>query len=148
MPANDRMDWLIEKATELGAASIQPLMSERSVLRLKGERADKKLAHWRAVAVAACEQCGRNRVPEVHPVMSHAGRLAQGEHCRSGRCRGQRGCCCRCSPARRALAMAVQRTLARRHVSERPRRRPEPRRRSRRPGLRLCARHAGAARAG
>ena len=69
MPANERMDWLIEKATELGAASIQPLMSERSVLRIKGERADKKLAHWRGVAVAACEQCGRNRLPVIREVM-------------------------------------------------------------------------------
>lgn len=68
MPANDRMDWLVEKATELGVASIQPLMTERSVLRLKGERADKKVAHWHAVAVAACEQCGGNRVPVIHPV--------------------------------------------------------------------------------
>lgn len=72
MPANDRMDWLIEKATELGAASIQPLMSERSVLRLKGERADKKLAHWRGVAIAACEQCGRNRVPVIHDIVTLA----------------------------------------------------------------------------
>ncbi len=69
MPANERMDWLIEKATELGAASIQPLISERSVLRIKGERADKKLAHWRGVAVAACEQCGRNRLPVIREVM-------------------------------------------------------------------------------
>ena len=72
MPANDRMDWLVEKATELGAASIQPLMTERSVLRLSGERAQKKQAHWQSVAVAACEQCGRNRVPVVHPVMGLA----------------------------------------------------------------------------
>ena len=70
VPANDRMDWLVEKATELGVASIQPLMTERSVLRLSGERADKKRAHWQAVAVAACEQCGRNQVPVVHPVMN------------------------------------------------------------------------------
>jgi 16S rRNA (uracil1498-N3)-methyltransferase len=49
MPANDRMDWLVEKATELGVASIQPLMAERSVLRLTGERAEKKLAHWRGI---------------------------------------------------------------------------------------------------
>ncbi|MBU0588169.1 MAG: 16S rRNA (uracil(1498)-N(3))-methyltransferase [Gammaproteobacteria bacterium] len=70
MPANERMDWLVEKATELGVASIQPLTSERSVLRLSGERADKKLAHWRGIAIAACEQCGRNRVPLVHPVQS------------------------------------------------------------------------------
>ena len=64
--ANDRMDWLVEKATELGVASITPLVAERSVLKLKGERADKKLAHWQSVAVAAAEQCGRNRVPTVH----------------------------------------------------------------------------------
>lgn len=76
VPANDRMDWLVEKATELGVTSIQPLMTERSVLRLSGERADKKRAHWQAVAVAACEQCGRNRVPEVHAVMNLAAWLA------------------------------------------------------------------------
>jgi 16S rRNA (uracil1498-N3)-methyltransferase len=68
MPANERMDWLVEKASELGAASITPLMAERSVLRLKGERADKKVAHWQGVAIAACEQCGRNRLPPVHAV--------------------------------------------------------------------------------
>ncbi len=70
MPANDRMDWLVEKATELGVASIQPLMTERSVLRLTGERAEKKVAHWQSVAVSACEQCGGNRVPVIHPVLS------------------------------------------------------------------------------
>lgn len=70
MPANDRMDWLIEKATELGVASIQPLMTERSVLRLAGERAEKKVAHWQSVAISACEQCGGNRVPTVHPVQT------------------------------------------------------------------------------
>jgi 16S rRNA (uracil1498-N3)-methyltransferase len=68
MPANERMDWLVEKATELGVASIQPLVAERSVLRLAGERAQKKQAHWQAIAIAACEQCGRNRVPQVHAV--------------------------------------------------------------------------------
>jgi 16S rRNA (uracil1498-N3)-methyltransferase len=71
MPANDRMDWLVEKAAELGVASIQPLMTERSVLRLTGERAEKKVAHWQSVAVAACEQCGGNRVPQVHAVMGY-----------------------------------------------------------------------------
>jgi 16S rRNA (uracil1498-N3)-methyltransferase len=70
MPANDRMDWLVEKAAELGVASIQPLMTERTVLRLKGERAEKKQAHWQAVAVSACEQCGGNRVPVVHAVQT------------------------------------------------------------------------------
>ncbi len=64
--ANERMDWLVEKATELGVASITPLVAERSVLKLKGERAEKKLAHWQGVAVAAAEQCGRNRVPSIH----------------------------------------------------------------------------------
>jgi 16S rRNA (uracil1498-N3)-methyltransferase len=66
LTANERMDWLMEKATELGVASIQPLVTARSVLRVAGERAQKKRDHWQAVAVAACEQCGRNRVPKVH----------------------------------------------------------------------------------
>jgi 16S rRNA (uracil1498-N3)-methyltransferase len=68
MPANDRMDWLVEKATELGVASVQPLHTAHSVLRLSGDRATKKQAHWQSVAVAACEQCGGNRVPVVQPV--------------------------------------------------------------------------------
>jgi 16S rRNA (uracil1498-N3)-methyltransferase len=68
MPANERMDWLVEKAAELGVASIQPLMTERSVLRLAAERATKKVEHWQSVAIAACEQCGGNRVPTVHAV--------------------------------------------------------------------------------
>lgn len=68
MPANERMDWLVEKAAELGAASIQPLLAQRSVLKLQGERADRKQAHWQAIAIAACEQSGRNRVPPVHAV--------------------------------------------------------------------------------
>ncbi len=70
VPANDRMDWLVEKATELGVISIQALMTERSVLRLSGERAEKKRVHWQAIAIAACEQCGRNQVPSIHPVMN------------------------------------------------------------------------------
>ena len=78
MPANERMDWLVEKATELGVSSIQPLMSERSVLRLSGERATKKQQHWHSVAVSACEQCGGNRVPLVHPVTSLAAWLKTG----------------------------------------------------------------------
>ena len=65
MPANERMDTVIEKAAELGAARIQPLVCERSVLRVAGDRAERKAAHWQAVAAAACEQCGRNRVPAV-----------------------------------------------------------------------------------
>jgi 16S rRNA (uracil1498-N3)-methyltransferase len=65
MPANERMDWLVEKATELGVHRITPLMTERSVIRLTGERAEKKQAHWQAVAASASEQCGRNRVPVI-----------------------------------------------------------------------------------
>lgn len=76
MPANDRMDWLVEKATELGVASIRPLVTAHTVLRLKGERAEKKQAHWQSVAVATCEQCGGNRVPTVHPVTDFGDWLA------------------------------------------------------------------------
>jgi len=68
MPANERMDWLVEKAAELGVASLQPLHTAHSVLRLSGDRATKKQGHWQSVAVAACEQCGGNRVPTVAPV--------------------------------------------------------------------------------
>ena len=70
MPANERMDWLVEKAAELGVASIQPLLAQRSVLRLQGERAQKKQAHWQGVAIAACEQSGRNRIPAVLPILA------------------------------------------------------------------------------
>jgi 16S rRNA (uracil1498-N3)-methyltransferase len=77
MPANERMDWLVEKAVELGVASIQPLMTQRTVLRLSGDRAAKKQNHWQSIAVAACEQCGGNRVPVVHPVMSFDAWLEQ-----------------------------------------------------------------------
>lgn len=70
VPANERMDWLVEKATELGVASIQPLLTRRSVLRLSGERAAKRVAHWQAVAIAACEQSGRTAVPWVRPLLA------------------------------------------------------------------------------
>lgn len=74
--ANERMDWLVEKAAELGAASLTPLEAARSVLKLRGDRADKKRAHWQGVAVAACEQCGRNRVPPVCAAQTLAAWLA------------------------------------------------------------------------
>lgn len=70
VPANDRMDTIVEKAAELGVYAIQPLMCERAVLRLSGERAAKKVAHWQAVAISACEQCGRAVVPVIEPVRS------------------------------------------------------------------------------
>lgn len=81
MPANERMDTLVEKATELGVFAIQPLLTERSVLRLTGERAERKRAHWQGVAVAAAEQCGRTRVPAVEPVRRLDSWLTQAPAC-------------------------------------------------------------------
>jgi len=66
--AGERMDYSLQKATELGVSAIQPLSTERSLVKLAGERADKRLQHWQHVVIAACEQCGRNRVPVVAPV--------------------------------------------------------------------------------
>jgi 16S rRNA (uracil1498-N3)-methyltransferase len=63
--SGDRMDTTLQKATELGVRSIIPLESERSVVRLSSDRAEKRLAHWRNVTLAACEQCGRNRPPSI-----------------------------------------------------------------------------------
>ena len=61
----ERMDWIIQKATELGASRIVPVFTKRSVVRLDEKQAERKLQHWRAIAVAACEQCGRNRIPDL-----------------------------------------------------------------------------------
>jgi 16S rRNA (uracil1498-N3)-methyltransferase len=77
MPANERMDLLVEKATELGVATVQPLLCARSVLRLAGDRAQRKRAHWQGIAAAAAEQCGRTRVPEVAAVQTLDAFLAQ-----------------------------------------------------------------------
>jgi 16S rRNA (uracil1498-N3)-methyltransferase len=68
LPEASKMDWIIEKAVELGAAAIQPLAARRCVVRLSGERAEKKLAHWQGVIVAASEQSGRNRLAHLAPV--------------------------------------------------------------------------------
>ena len=65
LPEADKIDSIIQKSVELGVAWVQPVICDRSVVRLKGERAARREAHWRRVAIAACEQCGRNRVPEV-----------------------------------------------------------------------------------
>lgn len=65
MPTNERMDTLIEKATELGAARIIPLVSTRSVLRLDGDRARARQARWQSIARSASEQCGRTRLPVI-----------------------------------------------------------------------------------
>ncbi|MCL2589583.1 MAG: 16S rRNA (uracil(1498)-N(3))-methyltransferase [Betaproteobacteria bacterium] len=77
LASGDKMDWVIQKAVELGAIGIVPVQAERSVLRLAGERADKRLEHWRQVVIAACEQCGRNRLPSVAPVQSLTACLVQ-----------------------------------------------------------------------
>lgn len=66
----EKMEWVIQKAVELGVASITPLLSDRSVVRLDQERLNKKQQQWQAIAIAACEQCGRNRVPVVHPALT------------------------------------------------------------------------------
>ncbi|HEY3599827.1 MAG TPA: 16S rRNA (uracil(1498)-N(3))-methyltransferase [Paraburkholderia sp.] len=64
---SDKMDWLIEKAVELGASAFAPLTTTRSVVRLSGERAQRRQVHWQRIVQASCEQCGRNRLPEVLP---------------------------------------------------------------------------------
>jgi 16S rRNA (uracil1498-N3)-methyltransferase len=66
----ERMDWIVQKSTELGVSEMTPLFSERCEVKLKGERADKKLQHWRQVAISACEQCGRNLLPRIHSPMT------------------------------------------------------------------------------
>lgn len=77
----DKMDWVVQKAVELGVAAIQPVAAERSVLRLAGERAVKRVEHWGQIAISACEQSGRNRVPAVAPVVTLTAYLAaHGEH--------------------------------------------------------------------
>lgn len=68
LPEGSKMDWIVEKAVELGVAAIQPLAAQRSVVRLSGERADKRQAHWQGVIVAASEQSGRNRLAQLHPL--------------------------------------------------------------------------------
>ena len=68
--SSDRMDYTVRKAVELGVAAIHPVLAARSVARPKGERADNRRAHWQKVVISACEQCGRNRIPEVHPLLS------------------------------------------------------------------------------
>ena len=68
----ERMDWVVQKATELGVSAITPLRSERTEVRLSGERAEKKLRHWQQIATSACEQCGRNRLPNIQPAQNLA----------------------------------------------------------------------------
>ena len=69
LPAADKMDWVLQKAVELGVASIQPVAAKRSVVRLSGDKMERRQQHWRNVAIAACEQCGANLVPAVVPLL-------------------------------------------------------------------------------
>lgn len=66
MCTSDKMDWIVQKATELGVAEILPVQTQRSVAKLSGARAEKRAEHWRSVAISACEQCGRNTLPQIH----------------------------------------------------------------------------------
>lgn len=66
LSSSEKMDWVIQKATELGVAEIQPIDTERSVARLSAERVEKRLDHWQQVAISACEQCGRNTLPLIY----------------------------------------------------------------------------------
>ena len=65
LPESGKMDWIIEKAVELGAAGIQPLTAQRCVTRLNAERAEKRRTHWHSILASSCEQCGRNRLPQL-----------------------------------------------------------------------------------
>lgn len=89
LAAGDKMDWVFQKAVELGANRLVPVAASRSVLKLSGDRADKRLEHWRGVVTAACEQSGRDTVPEVTellPLPHYLGRLREappaGDHVR------------------------------------------------------------------
>ncbi|MDO8960235.1 MAG: 16S rRNA (uracil(1498)-N(3))-methyltransferase [Rhodocyclaceae bacterium] len=77
LPSGDKMDWVVEKCVELGVTAIQPIAAKRSVIRLSAERMERRVAHWNAIAAAACEQCGRNRVPVVTPILDLPRYLAQ-----------------------------------------------------------------------
>jgi len=91
LPAGDKMDWVIEKAVELGVDAVQPLIARRSIVRLDAERAARRLEHWRRIAVAACMQCGRDRVPTVAPPLALERWLADGGGTESPRPRGAGG---------------------------------------------------------
>lgn len=73
----ERMDWVLQKATELGVTTISPLFTERTEVRLKGDRLEKKIAHWQQVIISACEQCQRNRLPELRAPVNFADFIQQ-----------------------------------------------------------------------
>lgn len=67
--ANEKMDWIIQKAVEQGVTCIQPITTSRTLVRLTGERADKRWLHWQKIVISACEQCGRNKIPQLLPLL-------------------------------------------------------------------------------
>jgi 16S rRNA (uracil1498-N3)-methyltransferase len=77
--SGDRMDYTVQKAVELGVAAIQPLITRKGVVRLEGKRAESRVEHWRKIVIAACEQCGRNRIPQVLPLLEFSGYRPQGD---------------------------------------------------------------------
>jgi 16S rRNA (uracil1498-N3)-methyltransferase len=77
VPRGDRMDFVVQKAAELGVARIVPVLSQRSVVRLDKAQGESKAVHWRAVAISACEQCGRNRLPKIEAAQPLLGYLGQ-----------------------------------------------------------------------
>ncbi len=77
LPAADKMDWVLQKAVELGVAAIQPVAAKRSVVRLSGDKLDRRQTHWRNVMIAACEQCGTNQVPVIAPLLDLPQFMAQ-----------------------------------------------------------------------
>ncbi len=66
----ERMDWIMQKSTELGITALTPLLTAHSGVKLAGDRADKKILHWQQIAISACEQCGRNQLPKIYPVQT------------------------------------------------------------------------------
>ncbi len=95
MCTSDKMDWVVQKATELGAAEIVPVQTQRSVAKLSGPRAEKRAEHWRNVTVSACEQCGRNTLPQLHAPQELATWLNEMRHV-AGQLNSS---CCRAAPA-------------------------------------------------
>jgi 16S rRNA (uracil1498-N3)-methyltransferase len=82
LPEADKMDWILQKAVELGVAWVQPVVCDRSVVRLSGDRAARRQAHWHRVMIAACEQCGRNRIPTLEPTLAFRDWAAQAPEAR------------------------------------------------------------------
>lgn len=74
---NEKMDWIIQKSIELGVSRIQPISTARSIVHLSNERSEKRLQHWQKIAISACEQCGRNQIPQISPLITLSEWLSQ-----------------------------------------------------------------------